>query len=251
VLGRFCRLPIITPHSLRSAPRSSFPRPVSVQRAGQLEAYDAAAGRPAPRPAAFPQLAHPFHKPRARIRATSWHFRAPWSPLMLSLMFRRTRDRLDRIERVLEQLAARLDTPAPAPTAGPFDALANLLGGAMKNNVDLVSAMGELAVKSVARRNGIRGGNRNIQTAQRDGRGQFLPKRTRLDARPRCPLCKDPSYRDVTISMITEHRRHTADDSIAAQGREEHEHIHEPNQSDQGDGSGSYRNGSPPDAGVE
>jgi hypothetical protein len=127
-------------------------------------------------------------------------------------VFGRTRDRLDRLERFLESLAHKLDNLAAQPAAPPAsnDAMAKLFGTIISSNVDLVGAMGDLAVRSVARRNGIKGGARNAQTAQRDGAGKFLPKR-RIEraAAPRCKLCLyGESYPGVTVDMVKEHRTH-------------------------------------------
>jgi hypothetical protein len=127
-------------------------------------------------------------------------------------VFGRTRERIDRIERMLESLTQKLDQlGAPAPAAAPSsDAFANLLGTMMTSNVGLVGAMGDLAVRSVARRNGIKGGTRNIQTAERSRDGKFLPKRRIVAAsKPRCMLCTyGESYPGVTVDMVKEHRAH-------------------------------------------
>jgi hypothetical protein len=122
-------------------------------------------------------------------------------------MFTRTRERLDRIERMLEALATKVDAPHARPAT---DAVADLLGKMMASNVDLVGAMGDLAVRSVARRNGIRGGTRAAATATRDKNGKFLPKRIRERSAPVCALCRyGEGYPGVTIDMIKTHRAHT------------------------------------------
>jgi hypothetical protein len=131
-------------------------------------------------------------------------------------MFRRTRERFEAIERALSELLKRSESPAAAPAAAPStDAVANLLGKMMESNVDLVGAMGDLAVRSVARRNGIRGGTQNARTAQRDRDGKFLPKENRARRRsaartgPLCELCEfGENYPGVTVDMIKAHRAH-------------------------------------------
>lgn len=166
-------------------------------------------------------------------------------------MFRRTRERLDRIERAIEELLKR-DTapPAGAPSG---DSLTNLLGSMMKNNVDLVGAMGDLAVRSVARRNGIRGGTSNARTAQRDRDGKFLPKnrRERRAAGPVCPLCRyGESFPGVTIDMVNAHRAHRERAMQYGAAQEgENGQSDESDQPDESDGSGGYRNGSTPEPG--
>ena len=143
------------------------------------------------------------------------------------------------MERALEALLKRADDalaaapPAPAAT----DAIAKLLGTMMSTNVDLVGAMGDLAVRSVARRNGIRGGQRNAQSAERSRDGKFLPKYRRIErGRPSCALCKDPMTREVTIQMIQEHRLH---EQQQRSGEDERE-------SDRADAEPSNGNGLPP-----
>jgi hypothetical protein len=158
----------------------------------------------------------------------------------MAFMFRRTRERFERLERMLEQLATKLDSPhPPAATATP-DAMANLFGSIIKSNVDLVGSMGDLAVRSVARRNGIRGGAANIRTARRDPDGKFLPKSRRAREEPRCALCRyGENYAGVTIDMIQKHRAH-----LAAQQETQNDRHDETDQSDESVGPGSYRNGS-------
>ncbi len=127
-----------------------------------------------------------------------------------AVMFRRTRERFEALEKMVAELLRRTEAP-PAPSSAPSgDAMANLFGGMLKANVDLVGAMGDLAVRSVARRNGIRGGAANIRTAQRDRDGKFLPKRRTMEPRkPICPLCRyGESYPGVTVDMVKEHRAH-------------------------------------------
>lgn len=114
---------------------------------------------------------------------------------------------------MIEKLADKLEAAPATPPPGALEPVAKLLGSMMQSNVDLVGSMGDLAVRSVARRNGIRGGTSNARTAQRDKEGKFLPKsarRRRDEPRtPRCPLCAyGENYPGVTIDMIKEHRAH-------------------------------------------
>jgi hypothetical protein len=124
----------------------------------------------------------------------------------------------------------------------------------MTSNVDLVGAMGDLAVRSVARRNGIRGGTRNAQTAERSRDGKFLPKNRRVErSAPRCMLCRfGESYPNVTIDMVKEHRAHLEarrQDDSSTRGDDGQQHEHESDQPDESAGASGYRNGSTPNAG--
>lgn len=153
-------------------------------------------------------------------------------------------DRLARIERALETLSQPRSEPAGANT----DTIAKLLGTMMTTNVDLVGSMGDLAVRSVARRNGIRGGTSNARTATRDRDGKFLPRerRARRPAQdePRCPLCIDPHYANVTIPMVQAHRQHEAARNARMETGYDRTDTDESAQSDPGESTGAdYANG--------
>lgn len=121
-------------------------------------------------------------------------------------MFFRTRERLERLERSVDRILEAIEAKQSART-DPLESFAKLFGTMASSQSDLVASLGEIAVRSAARRAGIRGGSTRARTAERRPDGKFLPRR-HVEAKPSCPLCIDPNYRYVTIPMIQEHRRH-------------------------------------------
>jgi hypothetical protein len=125
-------------------------------------------------------------------------------------MFRRTRERFEALEKMIEGLAAKLDRPPAAPPTDAAAVLAQAFGQAAGNSAEMVKALGEIAIHTAAKRMGIRGGIKRGLTGERDERGKFRRPTLRLADRRKCPLCVNPSHPDVTIPMIQEHRRHSA-----------------------------------------
>lgn len=126
-------------------------------------------------------------------------------------MFRRNRERFERLERQLEGLAEAvrdLKTPSRAEAGETF---AKLLGTTLESQSNMFASLGEIAVRSAARRAGIKGGTQRARTAERRQNGQFLPKQQRRDDRFCCELGRNPMTRDVTIPMIIAHREHEAE----------------------------------------
>jgi hypothetical protein len=147
-------------------------------------------------------------------------------------MFRRTRERFERLERSLEQITTLLQQrEAPAPRGDVAETLAKVFAAQAGSQVDLVNAFGEIAVRSARRNAGIRGGRARTASARRDENGRLLPNpnspRSRAVARvPECPLCLDPNYRAVDIPMIQAHRQHEAARMAGARRvQEEEEHV--------------------------
>jgi hypothetical protein len=123
-------------------------------------------------------------------------------------VFRHTRERLERIERLLDGLAKEL---ASKPTTAPLEPTAVLgqaFGAMASNQGELFHSLTDLALKSAARRMGIRGGTKRALTATRQRDGRFERARRITQAENDCALCEDENYRHPTIPMIIEHRRH-------------------------------------------
>lgn len=120
---------------------------------------------------------------------------------------RKRRELIERLASLEQAVKALIDAPRPShPDATAI--LADAFTKSAGNQADLVKQIGDIAISSAARQMGIRGGRRRAQNAERTPRGRFLPRREATQ--PRCPLCIDPNYSHVTISMIQEHRRHEA-----------------------------------------
>lgn len=165
-------------------------------------------------------------------------------------MFRHTRERWDRIERLLEKLIEA--KPAEAPPSSKLDAaavLAEAFGKMAGGQADLFSSLGDLAMKGAARRMGIRGGTRRALTAQRQTNGKFMRARKVGERRhgydPNCGLCVDPATRNVTIPMIQGHKQHEAE---RAQGDFDFRDpaVEVSNGDSEGSDRGNYQNGSAP-----
>lgn len=181
-------------------------------------------------------------------------------------MFGRTRKRFEELERTIEKLADRFDAAIeklaerhPPTTPDATAVLAQAFGAVAGNQAEMVKSLGDLAMRGAARRMGIRGGSKRAQTGQRDERGKFIPmKRVNPPAsrQPTCPLCIDPTYRDVTIPMIQAHRDHERLRYAALQPAEaqfephrsaNHDSSDNPNADDpEPAGSGLGGNGQPP-----
>lgn len=124
-------------------------------------------------------------------------------------MFRRTRERFERLERQLEELIRAISEKPEKPVSpDAMSILATALGAQTTGQAEMFKAFGDIAVKSVARRNGIRGGTKRAATAERRANGTYLPKRRAVTVEPQCHLCEDPYYPHVTIAMIEAHRVH-------------------------------------------
>jgi hypothetical protein len=160
-------------------------------------------------------------------------------------MWFRTRRRLEDIERAIARIADRLEHLGEKPNhAEAGETFAKLLSAAMESQSNLVGSLGEIAVRSAARRAGIRGGTRRAQNAERDNAGKFLPRRRR-EMVPTCRLCADPLIRDPSIAEIQAHRVHEA----RRVNREASTQPSEPNRvepDEPGTSGQDYRNGSEP-----
>jgi hypothetical protein len=177
-------------------------------------------------------------------------------------MFRRTRERFERLEKMIEDLTRAITAPPPAPPEGPNATaiIAEAFGKMAGNQTDLFASMSDLAMKSAARRMGIRGGTKRALTAERRADGKFAVKRLRDDRAQRgrwcCDLGRDPMYRNPTIPMIQAHRIHEQEaDARAREARDDEQHSYARNESDASQsaddqseppGSGAYQNGSAP-----
>jgi hypothetical protein len=126
-------------------------------------------------------------------------------------MFRKNRERLEKLEKLVEELTRHV-TAAPAPTQENPNAtaiIAEAFGKMAGNQADLFGAMSDLALKSAARRMGIRGGTKRALTAERQANGKFaVAKRLRAPGKSDCRLCNDGMIRDPQIWEIQEHRKH-------------------------------------------
>jgi len=126
-------------------------------------------------------------------------------------MFRRNRERIERLEKLVEELTRHVTAP-PAPAQDGPNATAMIVeafGKMAGNQTDLFGAMSELALKSAARRMGIRGGTKRALTAERQANGKFaVAKRLRAPGKSDCRLCNDGMIRDPQIWEIQEHRKH-------------------------------------------
>jgi hypothetical protein len=167
-------------------------------------------------------------------------------PIRYCAMFRRTRERFERLEKMLEELTRAITAPPPAAPEGPNATaiIAEAFGKMAGNQTDLFASMSDLAMKSAARRMGIRGGTKRALTAERRADGKFAVKRLRDDRGRRCPLCVNPMERNVSIPMIQEHRQHEQqqqpDYRESAYPEEPAHDQSEPS------GSGAYQNGTAP-----
>jgi len=158
---------------------------------------------------------------------------------------RRRRERDEAMQRTLDAILAKLSAEPAAPRVDATAVLAEAFGKAADNQSSFVGALSELALKSSARRMGIRGGTKRALTAERQPNGKFAVSRRRIGAGPRCPLCKDPNFRDVTVPMIQAHRQHELE---AAQQRLPLEERYDHDDSDTATDpqGGNYQNGSAP-----
>lgn len=165
-------------------------------------------------------------------------------------MWGRNRERIEQLERKVDRLLDKLESlaSAPPPQSNAAETFAKLLGTTMQSQADLVGSLGDIAVRSVARRNGIKGGTRNVQTAQRDRAGKFIPKSRRIAAdKPRCELCTNPLYPHVTIEMIQAHRAHTREGEQVGNNNPERTDQSTDERADDGrqDANPADRNGGP------
>jgi hypothetical protein len=177
-------------------------------------------------------------------------------------MFRRTRERFERLEKLLEELTRAITAPPPSAPAEPGATaiIADAFGKMAGNQTDLFAAMSDLAMKSAARRMGVRGGTKRALTAERRADGKFAVKRLRDDRAQRgrwcCELGRDPMMRNPTIPMIQAHRIHEQEaESRAREASYDEQNRYARNESDaaqpaddqpQSAGSGAYQNGTAP-----
>lgn len=118
----------------------------------------------------------------------------------------RIEDALAKAVDNLSKLVEKIDEAKASGSPNSGEVVATLLGKTLDNQASLVHEFGEIAVKTAAKRLGIRGGTKRAATAERDRKGRFLD-RARV-SETRCPLCTDPMHRPVTIEMIQRHRQH-------------------------------------------
>jgi hypothetical protein len=179
-------------------------------------------------------------------------------------MFRRTRERLERLEKLIEELTRAISAPPPATPEGPGATaiIADAFGKMAGNQTDLFAAMSDLAMKSAARRMGIRGGTKRALTAERRSDGKFAVKRLRDDRAQRgrwcCELGRDPMFRGpgLSVEMVKQHRIHEQEaEARAREASYDEQNSYARNESnasqpadDQSEpsGAGAYQNGSAP-----
>jgi hypothetical protein len=167
-------------------------------------------------------------------------------------MFRKNRERFERLEKsnerlekMIEELARHVTAPPAEPAINATAVLADAFGKVAGNQTELFSAMSDLALKSAARRMGIRGGTKRALTAERQANGKFaVAKRLRAPRRSDCRLCDDPMIRDPQIFEIQEHRKHEQQRETGYRN----DARSEDSATDQSEsvGSGPYQNGSAP-----
>jgi hypothetical protein len=170
-------------------------------------------------------------------------------------MFRKNRERFERLEKsnerlekLIEELARHVTAPPAEPAINATAVLADAFGKVAGNQTELFSAMSDLALKSAARRMGIRGGTKRALTAERQPNGKFaVAKRLRAPRKSDCRLCDDPMIRDPQIWEIQRHRQHELDGNN--HGREYDQSDRAEESSDRQPepfGSSPHQNGSAP-----
>jgi hypothetical protein len=182
--------------------------------------------------------------------STNCHYRLARHDRILAPMFRKNRERIERLEKLVEELTRHVTAPAPVqenPNATAI--IAEAFGKMAGNQADLFGAMSDLALKSAARRMGIRGGTKRALTADRQPNGKFAvsPKRLRAQRKSDCRLCDDPMIRDPQIWEIQRHRQHELDGNNYSRERHEDDRPEESSDRQQEPvGSSPYQNGSAP-----
>jgi hypothetical protein len=178
-------------------------------------------------------------------------------------MFRRTRERLERLEKMIEELTRAVTAQPPAAPDAPNATaiIAEAFGKMAGNQTDLFASMSDLAMKSAARRMGIRGGTKRALTAERRSDGKFAVMKRLRDDRARgkwcCELGRDPMFRGpgLSVAMIQAHRIHEQQADARAREARDDENSYSSNESnasqpadDQSEppGSGTYQNGTAP-----
>jgi hypothetical protein len=160
------------------------------------------------------------------------------------MWFRRRREQQERIERALEAIIQKLSAEPVAPKVDATAVLAEAFGHASHNQTEFIGALSELALKSSARRMGIRGGTKRALTADRQSDGKFARAKRITDERKlRCRLCKDPMIRDPQIWEIQQHRMH---EGQRAEGDYVNPEIVDPTNQPEPGPSSNYSNGASP-----